>query len=309
MRFFTFLFLIFIYTSNFSQEKSYPDGHGKLVKLPLGDISFADEVIQYSPGVPFPLEEVRKPEALIGIPDAKPGYALNFLTLGTGGEVIVRFKDNALVNIEGPDLYVFEQGKYIEETFLYVSKNGKNWIAVGKIAGGNALVDIGDSTKPGDIFTYVKLVDAKTPLTKNGIVFKDTLYAGADIDAIAAIGSTLKFNLSSNVLFDVAKSVLKPQAKSDLNKICDELKKFPGARVRIEGHCDSTGSRELNRKLAKDRAKAVQQYIAGCAPNMQLSYEAQGYADEFPIAPNITPEGREKNRRVEIFVVPTQKKQ
>ena len=59
-------------------------------------------------------------------------------------------------------MYVFETGRYVEETFLYVSKDGNKWVSVGKIKGGNALVDIGDSTKPGDIFRYVKLIDAKT---------------------------------------------------------------------------------------------------------------------------------------------------
>jgi len=102
--------------------------------------------------------------------------------LGTGGELVLSFTDNALVNIEGPDLYVFEVGKYVEETFCMCRRTAETGDQWERFSGGNALIDIGDSTKQGDIFTFVKLVDAGTAINKG-----DRMWPGADIDAVAAI--------------------------------------------------------------------------------------------------------------------------
>ena len=189
-------------------EKTYNDGHGGKIKLPLGDISFADRIVSYKIGDPAPIPENAKPEDALGTPDFNQERVMGFVSLGTGGELTFAFTDNALVNIDGPDLYVFEVGRYVEETFLYVSKDGKRWINVGKISGGNALIEIGDSTKPGDIFTYVKLVDVGTA-TKKG----DKMWPGADIDAVAAIGSAKQLSLNSLYLFNTNESKIKPEAK------------------------------------------------------------------------------------------------
>lgn len=75
--------------------------------------------------------------------------------------------------------------------------------------------------------------------------------------------------------------------------------------IEIAGHTDNVGTPELNMKLSKDRAESVRLYLLqtyGLPPHVLI---AQGYGDSQPIAPNDTPEGREKNRRV-VFKV-TQK--
>lgn len=296
--------LCFISFTLTAQEKEYNNGHGEMIKLPLGDISFADTVIRFKMGDPAAKEENSLPEAAVGVPDFD-GYLGGFVSLGGGGELVVKFTDNALVNIDGPDLYVFELGKYVEETFLYVSKDGRKWTSVGKISGGNALVDIGDSTKPGEIFTYVKLIDAKTKLNIKG---KDS-HPGADIDAIAAIGSAKQMALNAMYLFNTNESKLKPAAKPDLNKIVDELLAHPDFEITINGHTDSTGNRKLNEKLSLDRANAIKSYILAKAPSLKAKVKitTNGYADDYPVANNATPEGRERNRRVELFFIPVKK--
>ena len=120
------LVILFINKPSQAQEKEYPDGHGKMVKIPLGDISFADSLISYTPGTPAPIPDNSNAQDAIGPPDFNSDYVKGFVSLGVGGELVVQFKNNALVNITGPDLYVFEMGKYVEETFLYVSKDNKN---------------------------------------------------------------------------------------------------------------------------------------------------------------------------------------
>ncbi|TNF73269.1 MAG: hypothetical protein EP299_08455 [Acidobacteria bacterium] len=60
------------------------------------------------------------------------------MTLGCGGTIVLRFEDNALVDLEGPDLHVFEIGPAVEPTSLAISPDGTTWTEVGKIAGGRA---------------------------------------------------------------------------------------------------------------------------------------------------------------------------
>lgn len=296
------LFITLLSISTFAQEKEYDNGRGGKVKLPLGDLSFADKVIEYKIGIPAPIAANSNPEDAIGIPNFNQLEVTGFVSLGSGGELLLAFTDNALVNIDGPDLYIFEMGKYVEETYLYVSKDARKWVNVGKISGGNALVDIGDSTKIGEIFTYIKLVDAKTTT-------KDKQWPGADIDAVAAIGSAKQLSLNALYLFNTNEAKIKPAAKTDLDKIVSELKANPNYDVVINGHTDSTGNKKLNQKLSLDRANAIKIYILTKAPTLKakIKFQTNGYAEEYPVATNNTPEGREKNRRVEVFFIPTKK--
>jgi outer membrane protein OmpA-like peptidoglycan-associated protein len=296
-----FLFLFFLVNCIvFAQEQQYSDGHGGIVNLPQGDISFADTVISYKPGNPAPIAHNANPQDAIGLPDFNADSISGFVSLGVGGELVLAFTNNALINIPGNDLYVFESGRYIEETYLYVSKDGLNWISVGKINGGNALVDIGYSTKPGDIFRYIKLVDAKTRT-------HDRMWPGADIDAVAAIGSARQIALNATYLFNSNQAVLKTQAKEALDKIAKELDALNHYSVVINGHCDSTGNKASNKMLSKNRALSVKDYLLTKLKNKKTLFTCNGYSDEYPLAPNTTPEGREKNRRVEIYIVPTSK--
>ena len=172
---------------------------------------------------------------------------------------------------------------------------------MGKISGGSALVDIGDSTKPGELFRYVKLIDAKT------VAKKGDKWPGADIDAVAAIGSAKQFSLNALYLFNTNQATLKPEAKKELDNIAAELDLNSMYNVVIDGHTDSTGKKSLNEKLSKDRAVAVKTYILSRLKNKNLTITCNGYADQYPVADNKTSDGREKNRRVEIYFIPIDK--
>ncbi len=139
----------------------------------------------------------RDPKKALGIPDYDIKADINFTTLGCGGVLTLSFVDNALIDIDGPDLYVFEIGPVVEATNLEISEDGENWINVGEIKGGRADVDIKNFVKLGQIFHFVPLTDAKKDCGSS--------WPGADIDAVGAIGSVLQFSLSSSVLFDFNK--------------------------------------------------------------------------------------------------------
>ena len=180
----------------------------KSVYLPLGKLSFADAVVKSN----HPLLLTQQVDNVLGEPDVLEGFDMEDITgihsLGLGGSITVQFIDNALTDVNGPDLYIFEIGQ-IEPTNLEISKDGKNWIHVGKIDGGVAEVDISSFVKPGELFYYVRLTDLKM---ESGL-------PGADVDAIAAIGAAMRLNLDSKVLFETGKAILKPEGIAGFERI------------------------------------------------------------------------------------------
>lgn len=89
-----------------------------------------------------------------------------------------------------------------------------------------------------------------------------------------------------------------------LTKVQDAIGVFDDSEVVIEGHTDSHGADESNLSLSEQRAESVRQYLM---VQMGLSYErvsAVGYGETQPVANNETPQGRAKNRRIDVRIVP-----
>ena len=277
--------------------KSYPDGHGGEVFFPLGDLSFADEVVSFTSGEPKARAETdRIPEETLGIPDYDRGADDNFLTLGCGGILVVRFTDNSLIDIDGPDLYVFEIGPGVEPTDLAISRDGVSWVDIGRIAGGRADVDVADFVDGSEPYSHVRLIDGRTDCGGS--------YPGADIDAVGAIGSGIKVQLDGTVLFASGKAMPRPEAEAELAKVADLIRAHAGARVVIEGHTDHVGSQQMNQALSEQRAAAVESYLAAAGGMESITFISRGYGEKRPVASNETSEGRQRNRRVEITVIP-----
>ena len=104
-----------------------------------------------------------------------------------------------------------------------------------------------------------------------------------------------------DILFDINKATLKQNTQVALAKLAGIVQVFPRINLRIEGYTDSTGSDELNMRLSRERADAVMSFLQaqGVAASRMTD---QGYGPKFPVADNATPEGRAKNRRVEIVL-------
>jgi len=105
----------------------------------------------------------------------------------------------------------------------------------------------------------------------------------------------------SDVLFDTASYVLKPGAREKLAKISGILLAHPGLTMQIEGHTDSVGGDEFNQTLSEQRAGSVRDFLAQQGVPVS-SVTARGFGKTQPVASNDTPEGRQRNRRVEIVV-------
>jgi len=105
-----------------------------------------------------------------------------------------------------------------------------------------------------------------------------------------------------DILFEVDKAILTPRSFGLLDSLCLSLLDKHVDSIVIEGHTDNTGTVVHNEKLSQDRAAAVGDYIHEKLLLHQNIITARGWGSVHPVADNRTPEGRQLNRRVEIFI-------
>jgi hypothetical protein len=171
------------------------------VEFPEGAASFADEVVSYDPakgGGAVPSAANAEPSNALGVPEV-PGdtsvgacagdpFACPFVSLGSGGEIVLKFVDNVLTGSDdaGEDLWIFEVGPDVEDTFVEISTDGSVWHAVGKVFGTTSGVDIDAfGFTSADSFPFVRLTDDPEEGSTSGAS------VGADIDAVGAISTLL----------------------------------------------------------------------------------------------------------------------
>lgn len=128
--------------------------------------------------------------------------------------------------------------------------------------------------------------------------------AGSGVDVTETDnGQAILVNLPDGVTFDVGSATLKPAFRETLDKVAASLIEFPDSLVDVYGHTDSTGSDSFNQTLSENRARTVMNYlISRGVPAARV--RSQGFGETMPVATNDTAEGRAKNRRVEIKIVP-----
>ncbi|WP_339126618.1 OmpA family protein [Fusobacterium nucleatum] len=114
--------------------------------------------------------------------------------------------------------------------------------------------------------------------------------------------NSLLITLDSGILFDVDKYDVRPEAEEVLKNLVIVLKEADIKAFEIDGHTDSDASDEHNQVLSENRANAVKNFLA--SQDITAEITIKGYGESRPIASNDTPEGKQKNRRVEI-VIPT----
>jgi outer membrane protein OmpA-like peptidoglycan-associated protein len=124
---------------------------------------------------------------------------------------------------------------------------------------------------------------------------------------VERVGEGIRLVLKENaVRFDVNKSILTPQAKTNLDKLVPVFKEYAETNIDIFGYTDNTGTPEYNLTLSKNRAESVKTYLTSkglVAERMKTT--GLGIAD--PIASNETVEGKSENRRVEFAITANQK--
>lgn len=109
--------------------------------------------------------------------------------------------------------------------------------------------------------------------------------------------------IRGDVLFDFDRATLKSQGREELDKIIEQLRDNPSYQVALIGHTDSIGTEQYNLDLSHRRATTVRDYmVAHDISPERITTEWRGESD--PVATNQTAEGRQRNRRVELFLNP-----
>lgn len=130
----------------------------------------------------------------------------------------------------------------------------------------------------------------------------------SEVGAREGSDRSIRFDLPSDILFDFDKATLRPDASSALEKAARLIMSYPQAPLRIAGHTDAKGDDNYNMALSKRRAEAVATWLKA---KTERDVEAQGLGERQPVAPNVRadggddPEGRQRNRRVEIIMLPS----
>ncbi|WP_192821806.1 OmpA family protein [Rufibacter sp. LB8] len=118
---------------------------------------------------------------------------------------------------------------------------------------------------------------------------------------VERVGEGIKVTFDAGLLFATNSADLQASAKTDIQKLAETLKKYPGTNILVEGHADNTGSDAINQPLSERRAQAVSNYAIslGVEPGR---IQTRGYGSTQPVADNSTAAGRQQNRRVEVAI-------
>lgn len=164
--------------------------------------------------------------------------------------------------------------------------NGKNselGAVIGGVIGGGAGILIGK--KMDD---QAKKIEAEIP--------------GATVERVDN-GIVVTFDENSGVYFDTNKSNINAKSKETLHKLTEVFQEFPDTKILVVGHTDSSGRDDYNMSLSEKRAKSVTNYLINDGL-LESRFETMWYGETQPKYDNATAEGRAKNRRVNIAIVP-----
>ncbi|WP_029660130.1 OmpA family protein [Aliihoeflea sp. 2WW] len=116
-------------------------------------------------------------------------------------------------------------------------------------------------------------------------------------------GDQIILNMPSNVTFDTDQDQVRGEFYNTLNSVALVLRRYEQTIVDVNGHTDSTGNPSYNQGLSERRALSVANYLNAQGIDGRR-FAVNGFGDRQPVTSNATPEGRQQNRRVEIYLAP-----
>jgi outer membrane protein OmpA-like peptidoglycan-associated protein len=168
---------------------------------------------------------------------------------------------------------------------------------IGKIAGNTLIGAIAGAAIGGAAGAYIgRQMDKQAAEMRRDL-------QGAKVERV---GEGIKITFDSGLMFDVNKYDLRLASQENLARLAAILNKYPDTNVLVEGHTDSTGTREINMPLSENRAKAVAAYLEGLKVQ-PARFSVHGYGPDQPIGDNATVEGRQQNRRVDLAIMANEK--
>lgn len=164
--------------------------------------------------------------------------------------------------------------------------NGELGAVIGGVVGGGAGILIGNKMDK-----QAQKIEEEIP--------------GAQVERVDD-GIVVTFDESSGVYFDTAKFNINAKSEATLNKLIGVFKEYPDTNLLVVGHTDSQGAEDYNLTLSKNRANAVTNYLTSKGiSNGRLT--TNWFGETQPLHDNNTAEGRAKNRRVNIAILPNEK--
>jgi outer membrane protein OmpA-like peptidoglycan-associated protein len=164
--------------------------------------------------------------------------------------------------------------------------NGELGAVIGGVVGGGAGVLIGNKMDK-----QAQKIEQEIP--------------GAQVERVDD-GIVVTFDETSGVYFATNKFDINAASQATLNKLIAVFKEYPDTNLLVVGHTDSQGSDEYNMTLSKNRAYAVTNYLTSNGiSNGRLT--TNWFGESQPVHDNATAEGRAKNRRVNIAILPNEK--
>ena len=146
-------------------------------------------------------------------------------------------------------------------------------------------------------------IDTKLPngvslhIPSNGVETKLLAFIG---DSTKAVDKTTWFSFD-RLEFETDSAKLKASSQEQLANFASILKAYPQVNLKIGGYTDNTGNAAHNLKLSQDRAAStLNELVSLGVAKSRLA--AEGYGQQFPVADNATPEGRQRNRRIDVRV-------
>jgi outer membrane protein OmpA-like peptidoglycan-associated protein len=158
--------------------------------------------------------------------------------------------------------------------------------------------------RPGDLPALVmdQRINDSAPAQKQAATSKKTSDSKHDKVSKADKFEQENLALALSIEFEFAKHFVKEEYRDGLKKVADSMKENPRTKAILKGHTDNIGSKAYNMRLSKVRANSVKLYLVKQFGIKRSRIAAFGYGFSKPVADNNTEEGRQKNRRVEIFI-------
>ncbi|MEZ4826669.1 MAG: OmpA family protein [Bacteroidia bacterium] len=150
-------------------------------------------------------------------------------------------------------------------------------------ADGVGTADVGEGDDNPEVWIYMEKGSAQVKYDNQNI----------------KVGESINLN---NILFDQGKATLRPESKTELEKIVAFMKSNPSAEIELSGHTSAEGDRALNQSLSYQRVKSCKDYIVDKGIDSGRIV-AVGFGPDRPVAGNDTEANRAKNRRVEMRLV------
>lgn len=121
--------------------------------------------------------------------------------------------------------------------------------------------------------------------------------------SIVNTGSELIVTLPNDILFATDSAIVSNTSRGDLGALARNLQDYPNSTVEVIGHTDDQGDAAYNVSLSRRRAAAVAAVLFDHGVSSRRVVTI-GMGEDRPVATNLTSEGRQQNRRVEIIIRP-----